>query len=177
MQNLIETLSSITTSKFASFVYRSKTDNSLARYTVILGANYLTTLEKSLTALEIEMRSMDTSLLPAAQAVMDSLTKSLLAHQQGTQNDDYTKKGQYQNIGGGVNVNTNDNTFQIFGLLHSKVVLEEGVKKQVKSSPLTIAKNTVKKLLPISKFREFAFDAGHIEIVKVNGEIAELVTK
>jgi hypothetical protein len=176
MQNLIETLSTVTTSKFASFTYRSKTDNSLARYTVILGATYLTTLEKSVTALEIEMESMDASLRSAAQAVMDSLLKSIAAHKQGQQSEDYTKKGQYQNIGGGVNVNTNDGSFQIFGLLHSKVVLEEGVRKEVKSSPLTIAKNKVKKLLPISKFREFAFDIRNIQVVKVNGETVELVT-
>jgi hypothetical protein len=177
MQNILEVLSTVTTSKFASFTYRSKTDGSLARYTVILGATYLNTLEKSKTALEIEMESMDASLLPAAQAVMESLDKSIAAHKAGTQSDDYTKKGQYQNIGGGVNLNSNDNSIQIFGLLHSKVVLEEGVRKEVKSAPFTILKNQVRKLLPISKFREFAFDIGNIQTVKLNGDTFEFVCK
>ena len=47
MINIVSILANITSPTFASFLYRSKTDNSLARYTVILGAKYTNLLDKS----------------------------------------------------------------------------------------------------------------------------------
>lgn len=176
MINIVSILANITSPTFASFLYRSKTDNSLARYTVILGAKYTNLLDKSKLALEIEMQTMDSALLPAAQAVMDSLNKSIEAHSKGEQNSDYTKKDQYIPLGNGININSNDASIQVFGLIHSKVVLLAGdEKKPVKSSPMTIAKNTVRRMLPISKFREFAFDIGNIHAVKVSGDTLVIV--
>ena len=176
MINIVSILANITSPTFASFLYRSKTDNSLARYTVILGAKYTNLLDKSKTALEIEMQTMDSALHPAAQAVMDSLNKSIEAHSKGEQNSDYTKKDQYIPLGNGININSNDASIQVFGLIHSKVVIEAGnEKKPVKSSPMTIAKNTVRRMLPISKFREFAFDIGNIHAVKVSGDTLVIV--
>jgi hypothetical protein len=177
MQNIIDTLSNITTSKFASFTYKSKSDGGVARYTLVLGISYINLLESSKLELEIRLAANEfTGIdLTAAKEVLASINKSLEAHKNGTQNDDYTKKGQYTNIGGGVNVNNEDNSFQVFGLVQSKVVLIPGTKKNVKSAPLTIAKNNIRKLLPISKFREFAFDFGNIKIVKANGETTEIV--
>lgn len=169
MKNIIENLSNLTNATFASFTYTSKTDGSTARYTLILGAKYLTLLEKSKLELELLMPTLDAEMSIAADAVMASLNKSIEAHKAGTQSDDYTKKGQYTAIGSGLNLNT-DNTLQMFGLLHSKVVLVPGVKKEVKSSPLTIAKNKIRKMLPISKFREFALDLGNLHNAKVNGD-------
>lgn len=176
MINIVSILANITSPTFASFLYRSKTDNSLARYTVILGAKYTNLLDKSKLALEIEMQTMDSALLPAAQAVMDSLNKSIEAHSKGEQNSDYTKKDQYIPLGNGININSNDASIQVFGLIHSKVVILAGdEKKPVKSSPMTIAKNTVRRMLPISKFREFAFDIGNIHAVKVSGDTLVIV--
>ena len=177
MNNIVEILSNLTNTTFASFTYRSKTDNSLARYTVILGAKYSNLLEKSKLELELSLANLDASLIPAANQVMLSINKSITAHAAGSQSDDYTKKGQYTSIGNGVNINNTDASIQVFGLIHSKVVLEEGIKKIVNSSPLTIAKNKVRKMLPISKFREFAFDLGNIQTVKVNGDTLEFITK
>lgn len=175
MQNISEIIASAGAT-FASFLYRSKSDGSLSRFTVILGAKYSNLLEKSKLALEIEMQTMEKELLPAAQAVMESLNKSIEAHAKGEQHENYTKRNQYIPLGNGVSINSVDNSLQIFGLIHSKVVLQEGVRKEVKSAPFTIAKNKVRSLLPISKFREFAFDAGNIETVKVNGSTIEFVT-
>jgi hypothetical protein len=46
----------------------------------------------------------------------------------------------------------------------------------VKSRPLTIAQNKIKKLLSVSKFREFAFDPLVILTGKINGETLDCVT-
>lgn len=173
---IIETITNAGTT-FASFVYRSKSDNSVARYTVILGGKYSNLLEKSKLELELNLsENKYTGIdLDAANAVLDSINKSIIAHSNGTQNSDYTKKNQYEPLGNGMNINTKDNSIQVFGLLQSKVVIEPGVRKEVKSSPMTIAKNKVRKALPISKFREFAFDIGNIKTVKVNNDTLEII--
>jgi hypothetical protein len=173
--SIIAKLRSLTHAQFASILYRSKTDGSLARYTVILGSKYDNLLEKSKLELEIAMQTIEPDLKDAAQAVLDSLNKSITAHNNGTQSEDYTKKGQYIPLGNGLNLNETDGTLQLFGLVQSKVVIEEGTpKKPVKSSAMTIAKNKVRKMLPISKFREFALDAGNLQVVKVDGDILTL---
>lgn len=164
--------------QFASLTYLSKTDGSLARYTVNLGFSYHKAVEKSVTELEIimaEMTDKATLAYEAAVAVMESLKKTLAAHAEGKQNDDYTKKDQYIPIGNGLNLNTTDNTIQLFGLLQSKVVLVEGERKEVKSKPLTIEKNKIRRQLTVSKFREFALDAENVAGVKVNGGTIEMV--
>lgn len=165
--------------QFASLTYLSKTDGSLARYTVNLGFSYHNAVTKSVTELEIliaEKAAQWSELTKqAANEVMESLKKTLAAHAEGKQNDDYTKKDQYIPIGNGMNLNTTDNTIQLFGLLHSKVVLVEGTRKEVKSKPLTIEKNKIRRELSVSKFREFALDVENVAGVKVNGGTIELV--
>jgi hypothetical protein len=164
--------------QFASLVYLSKKHNELSRFTVNLGFSYHNLVEKSVTELELliaENSATWTALQKeAAEAVMASLKKTLAAHAVGEQNADYTKKGQYIPIGNGVNLNTSDNTIQLFGLVNSKVVLVPGVYPTVNSKPLTIEKNKITKQLSISKFREFALDLSQVAAVKVNGQTLEM---
>jgi len=162
---------------FASLTYLTKKSNELSRFTVNLGFSYHNAVVKSVTELEIIMDEIadKTSIqFLAAQEVMESLKKTLAAHAEGKQNDDYTKAGQYVSIGNGLNLNTTDNTLQLFGLVQSKVVLQEGVHKAVKSAPMTIEKNKFRKQLTVSKFREFALDETNIGLVKVNGDVIDL---
>jgi hypothetical protein len=59
-----------------------------------------------------------------------------------------------------------------FTLPNSKVVLKAGIYPTVNSSPLTIAKDKIRKQLKHTKFRQFAFDK--LTTVKVNGETLEI---
>jgi hypothetical protein len=61
----------------------------------------------------------------------------------------------------------------VFGFVHSKTVVKEGEYKAVNSSPLTIAKNVIKKALDASKYRQY--DIQKIGMVRINGEIIELL--
>ena len=184
MKNIIENITNTITNAgttFASFTYTNKVTKSgelpeTARYTLILGAKYINLLEKSKLELELLIPTFEGDMLVAANEVLASINKSIVAHNAGTQNEDYTKKGMYSPIGNGVNINDNDGSIQVFGLLHSKVVLKEGFRKPVKSAPMTILKNKVRKMLPMAGFREFAFDAGNIQTVKVNGDTLEVIT-
>lgn len=161
---------------FASFTYKSKGDGSIARYTLNLGFKYITLLEKSIQELQAKM-DLNEFLgdeLIAANEVLASLEKSLEAHKNGTQSEDYTRKGLMTPLGNGVSIN-HDDSIQVFGLVQSKKVIVEGTpKKEVKSKPMTILKNKIKKDLPISKFREFALDKDTMQVMRVNGDTIEI---
>jgi len=161
---------------FASFTYKSKGDGSIARYTLNLGFKYISLLEKSIQELQakIDLNEFLGESLLAANEVMNSLQKSLLAHNNGTQNEDYTRKGLMTPLGNGVSIN-HDDSIQIFGLVQSKKIISEGTpKKEVKSKPITILKNQIKKDLPISKFREFALDKDAMQVMRINGDTIEI---
>ena len=184
MKNLIaeiaKKLATVEGTQFASFTYLSKKAGELARHTLILGFSYHKLVEKSVTELEVLMAENADKWTPlqkqAADNVMASLKKTLAAHEKGEQNEDYTKKGQYVSIGNGLNLNTNDNTLQLFGLAHNKVVLVAGEYPKVNSRPLTIEQNKIKDQLSISKFREFALDLSQVAAARINGNTLEMET-
>ena len=178
LAEITKKLTEIQGCQFVSFTYLSKKAGELARHTLNVGFNYHTAVIKSVTELEIlmaENANVWTELQKtAATNVMASLKKTLEAHANGEQNADYTKKGQYIPIGNGVNVNTTDNTIQVFGLKHTKTVFTPGVYPKVNSRPLTIAQNEIRDQLTVGLFREFAMDIGAIAQVKANGNTIEL---
>lgn len=182
MKNLIaeitKALTSIQGNRFVSLTYLSKSSNELARHVINVGFSYHAAVEKSVTELEILMAenvaTWNADYKVAADKIMASLRKTLAAHAVGEQNDDYTKKGQYIPIAAGVNVNTTDNTIQLFGLTHTKTVLVEGTFKTVNSSPVTVARRKIEKMLTVGKFREFALDLSQVAQVKVNGDTLEM---
>jgi hypothetical protein len=160
--------------RFASLAYSPETGGTF-RYTLILGFSYNECLENSLLELEISRGEFSGIQLQAC----DELIASFRASLNGTQKN-YTKShiyGPAMDESGkaikGLKVNSNDGSFQLFGLIQSKVEIEAApAKKSVKSSDLTIAKNKLRRTLPVGKFREFAVE--NIEIAKLNGETIEL---
>lgn len=165
----IAALGGIQGCRFASLTYTAKESGEVARHTVLLGFSYRKALENSLLELEIQRPSLTGIDAIAADELLESFKKSL----DGTQ-DGYTKAHVYADTAiSGLKVNTNDNSLQLFGLTHSKVVLVPGVYKVVKSAEKTIAKNKLRKELPVGKFREYALDAGSIHAARVNGEVIE----
>ena len=162
--------------RFASFTYQSKSTGEVARYTIQLGFSYKNCLEKSKLALEIESAALTGLDKQAAEELLNSFAASL----NGTQ-ENYTKEHVYEDVADssgktiqGIKRNVNDNSLQIFGLLHSKVQITPPTieDKPVKSRPLTIAKNKLRKDLPVGKFREFALE--NLNVVRLNGETLEI---
>jgi hypothetical protein len=162
--------------RFMSLTYKAKETGEVARHTLLVGFSYIEMVKDSVEQLTAWMEYMSGDELFAAQEVMKSLRKTLDAKAEGKQNEDYTKKGMYAPVRGGVNINLNDNSIQLFGRTINKTVLEKGVYKTVNSKPLTIAKDKIKKYLPVSKFREFALDKNVVLSGKNNGETFDCVT-
>lgn len=177
LAELVQTIREIKGCQFASFTYRTKKTKELARYTVNLGFNYLNAVKADITDLEIllgEITDKTSIEFEAATLHLASLRESLEKHLNGEQHSAYTKAGQYISIGNGLNINTTDNTLQCFGLVVSKVSLQPGEpQKPVKSAPLTIAKNKIRRRGKVGQLREFALDEGNVCGVKVNGETIE----
>ena len=167
--DLIAALGDVQGCKFASLTYKSKESGEIARHTVLLGFNYKTSVENSLTELEILRPSLSGIDAIAADELLESFRKTL----NGTQ-DNYTKAKTYADTAiKGLKVNTVDNSLQLFGLCQSKIVLTPGTFKTVNSAPKTIAKNKLRKTLAIGKFREYALDNGAIQGARINGETIE----
>jgi hypothetical protein len=175
----------ISGAKFVGLTYRAKGTGELARHTLILNSSYRNLLVNSIEKLsaldkvDFELIQKDcgvdfATMEIARLEVLASLQKSLTAFDAGEQSEDYTKRGQYAAIAPNLKMNLNDNTFEVSGLSHSKVVLETGEYKEVKSKPVTIAKNSIRKWLPISKFRTFAVDVESFASMRMNGETLEL---
>lgn len=158
--------------RFASFTYTTKSTGETARYTLQLGFSYRNALQKSLMELEVDSQIMSGLEKSAAEELICSFKSSL----DGTQNK-YTKKDIYQPYKDkdgrtvpGVKVNSNDGSIKVYGLIHSKVQIAPPVleKKPVQSSEMTLAKNRLRRNLPIGKFAEF--DIGQLSIAKIDGE-------
>ena len=166
--------------RLASITYLSKSAGELARYTANFGFSYSQVVEKSKLELELLMAdpviqaAWNEDYKAAAAKILASLNKTLAAHARGEQNEDYTKKGQYIPIGNGINLNTKDNTIQLFGLVLTKEVLVKGVYPFVNSSVVTIARRKIEKMLPLGNFREFALDESQVARMKINGDVIEI---
>lgn len=157
--------------RFIALNYRAKGTGELSRFVIQTGINYGKVLEKSILGLELTKVETEPE-IQAKQEMLASFRKSLEFRSKGQQNPDYTKAGQYIPLGNGISINSVDNSIQIQGIIRSKVVLEKGEYKPVKSSPKTLAKKALQKTLPIGKWREFALE--NVGRVKLNGKVLEI---
>lgn len=159
--------------QFASFTYTAKSTGEKARFTFALGARYINLLRESATELDTRPEPTEAVEKQALANVRASIAECLAAHERGEQSANYTKRGQYLHIAPNLQLNLVDNTLEITGKVHSKVVLVPGTYKEKNSRPLTIAQNRIKKELPSAKWRTLAIDAGTLETAKINGETIE----
>ena len=170
-KELIERLQSLAgQASFVSFIYRNKKAGELARHTIIFGVSYERQLRDSLTALSILEPTFVTELEhEAAQELRKSFEKSLEYIAKGEQNPDYTKRDAYVTIAPGLKYTLSTKDFNVSGLEHTKVVLEPGQYPKVESKPLTVAKNAIRRLLPVGRWREFCINCENLEVARLQG--------
>lgn len=181
IQNLVAEVAKLNGNRFASLTYTAKATGETARHTIQLGFSYHNAVEKSLAELDnITFVSVSdgskfsrADFITAKAEVKASLQATLNAHAQGEQNPDYTKADVYVPLFNGLNVSRNDGGYKLFGLTVAKTVLVSGTYKAVNSKPLTLAKNAIRKALPVGAFREFAIDENTLSQAKINGETIE----
>ena len=71
----------------------------------------------------------------------------------------------------GVKPHKESGKLHLFGLLVSKNVRVAGEHKTVNKKPLTAAKDKIRKLGPVNKFRQFVIDPEHFEKITVEKEV------
>lgn len=69
----------------------------------------------------------------------------------------------------GVKLHAESATLHLYGLVHQKRVIVPGVYKTVNSRPLTIEKDKLRRLTPVSKFRQFKITPEQVDRIAVQG--------
>lgn len=178
-----KSLEGIEGAQFVSLTYTSKNTGETARFTLIIGAKYTKVIEDSILELELtknKLREFSQEwnlsfviVQLAYEELLISLGNSLEAQKRGEANPDYTKRENYEHITTGLKKNLSDGTLEICGLEHSRKILVKGFKQIRESSEKTIAKNNLRKMLPIARYRTLCVDSECLDTMKVNGETLE----
>lgn len=158
---------------FASFTYRSKGRNELARWVVNIGQKYENILVKSIEGLEaaIQLGEFAGVELEAAEEQLASWKLSLDKHSVNESHPDYTQKDTWEYIAQGISRHNDNGSLRIAALLQSYVVLEKGQDKEEPKSEMAKAKAKIRKMYPIGKWVTAKFE--NLKFVRRNGETLE----
>lgn len=155
--------------RFASLNYTAKGSGEVARHTVQLGISIENAYKRDIATLKELRPTLEGVKAQACDELIASLTTSL---EGGVGNNPaYTCADTYTGICGGVKVHRETGEVFIYGRTVNKTVITPGVHKAVKSSPKTIAKNELRKLLDSGKFRQFSI--AELHSARMNGETLE----
>jgi hypothetical protein len=152
-------------SRFVSLTYTNK-QGEKSKYLVHLNVNY-----KKVVARDLKVLNATT-----CTGVEEVARQELLASYSSTLegfNPNYTKHGYYEVLAHAVKFHENE--LYINAFVVSRTVIVPGEYKTVNSSAKTIAKNRLRKLMKVNKFREFKLDLNQIEDVKINGKVIEII--
>jgi hypothetical protein len=171
--------------KGTSFVgvrnYQNK-EGEVSNQTFVVGIDYNKLLENDLKKLlafdplKMESNIDKLTLLAAHTELVNSLRKrladeqtrnELLAAGDATIKASEAQKSAYQNIAKGLKVQ--DGNLYIYGLMVRKTVITPIEYKPVKSAPLTIAKNQIKKAAELQETKYKQFKLGKTEELKIQG--------
>jgi hypothetical protein len=151
--------------RFVSLVYKAKETGELARHTILLNVNRARALKVDLANLEAKRGSLTGLDLQAAGELIASLKASIAGY-----NPLYTKHGYYAAAGNGnVQVSVLDKAY-IRGYSVKKDVLVKGTYKEVKSKPLTIAKDNLRKEFKSGKCREYIVTPANFKSARHDGK-------
>ena len=165
------TSKSVTGVSFVSIRNYTNKFGEVSNNLINVGANYEKAKQKDITFLEninfsdYEFKS-DLSLLDEARKV---LIASFIKPDENRSNGQINA---YTHIVSGVKVHNETGMLYIYGHRENKQILTNGEYPIVKSKPLTIAKDELRKLLRTGKFTQYALEIGNE--VRANGETLEL---
>ena len=136
-----------------------------------VGANYEKAKQKDIAFLEnINFSDYE---FKSNLSLLDEARKVLIAS--FIKPDENRSNGQintYTHIVSGVKVHNETGVLYVYGYRENKQILTNGEYPIVKSKPLTIAKDELRKLLRTGKFTQYALEIGNE--IRANGETLEL---
>ena len=162
---------SITGVSFFSIKNYTNSSNEVANVLINVGINYEKSKEQDLAFLE-NLKYTDHE-FKCNKADFDVARLELIVSMiKPNENRSNGQKDAYTPIFSGVKVHNETGVLYIYGYRVSKKVLVEGEYKEVKSSPKTLAKKEIQKLLKTGKFAQYAIEVGNT--LKAQGETIEL---
>lgn len=142
----------------------------VADYSIVFHIDYLKAVERSLDVLQsykptkmaVAGKPYTLEQLKAAKVqVIDSLKKSLSGSH--TQTDAYDSVEVNGNTIPGVKLHSKDDALHLFGLRVWKNVVHSGNYPKDTRQPLTVAKDDLRKMLPVGKFVQFKLTPGKFD--------------
>lgn len=153
--------------RFASVIYTNK-EGETSKYVILLGVDYSNCTRASLAIAKL-FTPKDKVESQAKVEVIESLTETLNAQAEGRTHKDYTCADTYQTITNGIKAHKEEGVFYVSGLQIQRKVITPGTYKEVKSRPLTLAKNAILRNTPRAKWRQFKLTPEQMESVKIGG--------
>ena len=157
-------------STFLSLMGYRNDHSEVADYSIVFHMSYANALRRSLVALESIVPSDDLEatakqeLQGSYQASLDKMATTPIEEI----DDNYTRffddDGSYVK---GIKLHTETNTLHIYGLVNNKRVLMPGQYKKINRKPLTIAKDKLRRLCPVNKFRQFKITSNQVDRISV----------
>lgn len=149
--------------------YRNE-KSEVADHNIVFHISYENALKRSLLALESVVPADDTEAV-AKRELIEGYQKSLekLATSPLEERDDgYTRfvddNGEYIK---GMKLHTETGVLHLYGLLNAKRVIIPGQYKPTNKRALTIAKDKLRKLCPVDRFRQYKLTADRVESISV----------
>lgn len=170
---IIETLATIRpASTFLTLKgYKSVSTGEVADHQIVFHTSYGNALERSLGMLEgfprgegVEAQARE-ELILSYRASLDKVRGEPL--EVIGEHYDRVLDGEGNPIRG-CKIHRGSGELHLFGMHLQKRVIVPGVYKEVKSRPLTLAKDKLREMLPVNKFRQFIIKEGQVEEIRVD---------
>lgn len=162
---------SITGVSFVSIRNYTNKFGEVSNNLINIGASYENAKQKDIVFLEnINLSEYE---FKSDLSLLDEARKELIASFiKPDENRSNGQKEAYTHIVKGVKVHNETGVLYVYGYREKKEILTNGIYPTVKSKPLTIAKDELRKLLRTGKFTQYALEIGNE--IRANGETLEL---
>jgi hypothetical protein len=166
LKEFAEYLNSIKGCRFVGIKGYTNNNGEVSDILINLGASYVNAKEKDIEYLRtLDVTKMDTTIdAETLETARVELLNSLIKPSE-TRSEAQTDT--YLNINQALKIHKESLAIFVYGYCENKRVITEGEYKEVKSRPLTIAKNFIKKNMRTGKFRQYKLD--EITMLKVGG--------
>lgn len=142
----------------------------LADHNIVFHISYKNAVQKSLEIIQ-SMTVRGSYYIQAKKELIQSFTTSLQKTEEMTPEEIEPFYRRFLDDSGnyikGVKMHKETGDLHLYGFCHLKKVIERGIYKDRNSSPLTLAKNELRKECPVSKFRQFRILPIQVEKIRV----------
>lgn len=142
----------------------------VSNYNIVFHIDYQKSLKKSIQILSTYQAKSDMESL-AKREVLEEYNRSLIKMENTPIQDidDNYKRffDQDKKCIKGIKMHQSSGILYLFGYIHHRVVIVSGNYPDRNQKPLTICKESLRKLTPVHKFRQFKITKDNVKLIKV----------